>query len=97
MQFSKESEYCFEVMQKQIINNLVESKDLFPLLVDHQRTTFISLYEKSSTGKEKYLRFQIEWHKQCSVFLIPKEISIDTIVPDPSPKVIALQKMDIFL
>ena len=70
----------------------MESKDLFPLLVDRHRTTFISLYEKNSTGKEKYLRFQIEWHKQCSVFLMPNEISIDTILPDPSPKVIALQK-----
>ena len=94
MQLSKESEYCHEVMQKEIINNLVKSKDLFPLLVDHHRTTFISLYEKNSTGKKKYLRFRIEWHKQCSVFLIPKEISIDTILPDPLPiyKVIALQK-----
>lgn len=92
IQLSKENEYCREVMQKEIINNLVESKDLFRLLLDHHRTVFISLYEKNSTGKEKYLRFQIEWHKQCSIFLMPKDTAIDCILPDPTPMVLALLK-----
>lgn len=69
MQLSKESEYCHEVMQKQIINNLVESKDLFPLLVDHHRTTFISLYEKNSTGKENIYDFRSSGTSNAVSFL----------------------------
>ena len=33
--------------------------------------SFIELYAKCDKGKEKYGRFQVEWHQSCSKFLLP--------------------------
>ena len=38
---------------------------------------FASLYKSCDKGKDKYMKFQLEWHQCCSVFLLPpdKELS----------------------
>jgi hypothetical protein len=68
----------------QVVDSLVEDTPLFQSLVNHNHETFISLYNQSSTGKEKYLKFQIEWHSQCSIFLLPKECGIEEITSNKS-------------
>ena len=66
-----------------ILDSLLKNKSLVSL-TNHHRNTFISLYRCNSKGKEKYLHFQLEWHKYCSIFLLPKESCIDCIFPDPN-------------
>lgn len=39
-------------------------------IVTHLRDAFATMYEKYSTGNDKYLQFQMEWHKYCSAFLL---------------------------
>ena len=70
-----------EPILREILNGLLQNKQLLTSLVEYHRTTFTNLYVKHSTGKEKYLHFQLDWHTYCSVFLLPKELSIDHIFP----------------
>ena len=49
---------------------LDELVSLFRSLIEHHSTTFVMVYGQNATGKEKYLRFQTEWHSQCSIFLM---------------------------
>ena len=67
-----------------ILDELVSSTSLFRSLIEHHRTTFVTVYGQNATGKEKYLRFQMEWHSQCSIFLLPKYKDIDCIISEPS-------------
>ena len=48
--------------------------------------SFIELYLQYSTGKDKYLRFQIAWHNHCSVYLLPRDSSSECIIPNLSDK-----------
>jgi hypothetical protein len=34
---------------------------------------FASLYKSCDLGKDKYMKFQLQWHQCCSVFLLPPE------------------------
>lgn len=40
--------------------------------MQYHKELFFNVYEDSSKGhkNEKCLRFQIEWHKRCSIFLL---------------------------
>ena len=42
-------------------------------------STFSSLYKSCDKGKDKYMKFQIEWHQCCSVFLLPLDKSLSDI------------------
>ena len=52
-------------------------------IVAHLRNAFATLYEKCGTGKDKYLQFQMEWHKYCSAFLLC-DTDLSSVGIDPS-------------
>ena len=49
----------------------------------HLRDTFAKLYETCGTGKDKFLQFQLQWHHECSVFLLA-DANLAEIGFDPS-------------
>ena len=57
--------------EEKLLDALLQNKSLFQLLIVYHQTTFITLYNQFCKGKEKYLRFQVEWYKHCSIFLLP--------------------------
>ena len=48
---------------------LLKSDQLFMGLVKQLVLLFVRIYQLCQTGKDKYSRFQVEWHKQCSSLL----------------------------
>ena len=60
-----------------IIQMLLREKDLLSSLIEYHQTIFINLYHECSTGKEKYLRFQLEWHNHCSVLLLSYDSTVE--------------------
>lgn len=65
---------------KDILQALLEDEDLLKALIEYHHAMFVTLYEHCSTGKEKYARFQLEWHAHVSVFLLPKHIPIESVL-----------------
>ena len=58
-----------------------EREELFTSLLDSSTeelksicsslaATFVEIYRKCEKGKEKYGRFQVEWHQSCSIFML---------------------------
>ena len=70
--------------EMRILEFLLHDKDLLRSLVLYHHTTFVTLYNQFNKGKEKFLHFQVEWFKYCSIFLLPKHSSLDCVVPDPT-------------
>lgn len=58
-------------------NALEKSESLMKEIMLSLTSTFASLYKSCDKGKCKYLNFQLEWHRYCSVFLLPpgKDVS----------------------
>ena len=56
---------------------LWKSESLMKEIMLSLTNTFASLYKSCDKGKCKYLNFQLEWHRYCSVFLLPpgKDVS----------------------
>ena len=52
-------------------------------IVAHLRDAFATMYEKYSTGRDKYLQFQMEWHKYFSAFLL-SNTDLSSVGIDPS-------------
>ena len=50
-------------------------------LIKCHHIIFAELFDKCSKGKEKYLSFQIEWHKYCSVLLLSQEHKVESVIP----------------
>ena len=50
-------------------------------LIKCHNIIFTELFDKCSNGKEKYLRFQIEWYKYCSVLLLSQEHKVESVIP----------------
>ena len=48
---------------------------------------FASLYKSCDKGKDKYIKFQLEWHQCCSVFLLPPDKSLSDVGIDPKRNV----------
>ena len=65
---------------KDILQALLEDEGLLKALIEYHHAMFATLYDHCSTGKEKYARFQLEWHAHVSVFLIPKHIPIESVL-----------------
>ena len=63
-------------------SSLKSANLLYHDLIEYHRSIFASLYEANGTGKEKYMRFQIEWYRYCSIFLLPTDVPINTIILD---------------
>ena len=53
-----------------MISILDSSKEDMERICAGLADTFIELYIKCDKGKEKYGRFQVEWHQSCSRFLL---------------------------
>uniref|UniRef100_A0A1X7UGE6 Uncharacterized protein n=1 Tax=Amphimedon queenslandica TaxID=400682 RepID=A0A1X7UGE6_AMPQE len=60
-----------------ILNSFTEDIHLLKEAIDCHCDIFIKLYAETSTGKERYLRLQIECHAKCRLFLLPKHIPTD--------------------
>ena len=43
--------------------------------------------------KEKYLKFQMDWHINCAVFLLPKDETVECILPNPTKKLEAIRQL----
>ena len=61
--------------EEKLLDALLQNKSLFQLLIVYHQTTFITLYNQFCKGKEKYLRFQVEWYKHCSIFFCPVSVN----------------------
>ena len=55
-------------------NSIVPNSIIF--LAEHLHQTFVKLYGDCSTMKEKYLQFQIKWHRHWSYFLVEKNAEL---------------------
>ena len=77
--------------QKRILKDLTSNTTLFHSLLEHFRAAFVSLYETYGKGKEKYLRFQLAWHIYSSIFLLPNDIPIETVVQSPTEEMSSIQ------
>lgn len=51
-------------------------------LIEYHRTVFLDSYHKCSTGKEKFLRLELEWHAGCSILLLPKDSTAESVFPN---------------
>lgn len=69
-------------MVVKILDLLLKNTSLLLSLIKHHRDTFINLYRQNNKGKDKHLHFQLEWHRHCSVFLLPKDSTINCVFPD---------------
>ena len=67
-------------LSKVHLQKFVADSTLIQSLLDYHVQIFVDLYEQDSTGKEKYLRFQINWHTQCSIFLLPQSVPTDVVL-----------------
>ena len=65
----------------QLLDELIRNDSLCQDLVKHHISVFIYLYNQCSAGKEKFLRFQLQWHIHCSIFLLPKDEDISSVLP----------------
>ena len=48
---------------------------------------FALLYKACDKGKDKYMKFQLEWYQCCSVFLLPPGKGLSDVGVDPKKKV----------
>ena len=46
-----------------------------------------SLYKSCDKGKDKYMKFQLEWHQCCSVFLLPPDKCLTDVGVNPEKNV----------
>ena len=60
-----------------MISILDSSKEDMERICAGLADTLIELYMKCDKGKEKYGRFQVEWHQSCSKFLLDRNKSGD--------------------
>lgn len=74
----------FQKCDSSIFDELVSPKDILTSLIEFHHQTFISLYEGNGTGKDKYILFQLQWHKHCSFLLLPKHLPIQCVILPPT-------------
>ena len=55
--------------RKKLWSSLQSAQLLMSTLVKGLTELFIHIYKSCQTGKDKYSRFQLDWHKQCSLLL----------------------------
>ena len=55
--------------REKLWSSLRSAQSLMLTLVKGLTELFIRVYKSCQTGKDKYCRFQLEWHKQCSLLL----------------------------
>ena len=62
---------------------LQNSQQIVTELLRTLASLFASLYKFCDKGKDKYMRFQLEWHQCCSVFLLPPDKGLSDVGVDP--------------
>ena len=55
--------------REKLWSSLQSAQSLMSTLVKGLTELFIRVYKSCQTGKDKYCRFQLEWHRQCSLLL----------------------------
>ena len=66
---------------------LQNSQQIVTELLRTLASLFASLYKFCDKGKDKYMRFQLEWHQCCSVFLLPPDKGLSDVGVDPKKNV----------
>ena len=67
--------------------SLHSSKQIITELLKSLVNLFAALYKHCDKGKDKYLRFQLEWHRCCSFFLLPSGASLSDAAANPPKEV----------
>ena len=67
---------------KVFCNSIVPNSITF--LAEHLYQVFVKLYDECLTMKEKFLQFQIKWHRYCSYFLVEKNAKLSLIGLHPA-------------
>ena len=67
---SKEDHIHVYKEREKLWSSLQGAQSLMSTLVKGLAELFIRVYKSCQTGKDKYCRFQLEWHKQCSMLLM---------------------------
>ena len=68
---------CLQNSGKQLVNELLRTLS----------SVFAALYKSWDKGKGKYMKFQLEWHQYCSVFLLPRDKELSDIGVDAKKNV----------
>ncbi len=55
----------------------IQSCPFFMDLLNFFGEAFVQIYKSCDQGKEKFMKFQLEWHKMCSIFLLPSSTAIE--------------------
>jgi len=76
---SKLLEQPFPHTTKDFIEVLFENEQLLRDILIHHRFWFVELFLECQKGVDSFLRFQLQWHRHCSAFLLNKSYSLAEI------------------
>ena len=66
-----------ECHERKMFWESLQSCVLFLDLLCFLSEAFVGIYKSCDKGKEKFMKFQLEWHRMCSVFLLPCSKTIE--------------------
>ena len=62
-----------------IFRKLGTEEETLATLLQFQQKTFAFLYEGSANGKEKFMSFQLQWYRHCSILSFAAERANDSV------------------
>ena len=74
----------FKEKERGTFSKLLDNEETLRALIKFHQETFVLLYEANGIGKDKYISFQLQWHKYCSIFLLPKASAIQCVFSPPT-------------
>ena len=57
--------------------SLIEGSNLLPHICESLKNMYQATYGACTKGKDKYMRFQLQWYRQCSQMLLEKSVQSD--------------------
>ena len=84
---------AFRKQECPIFERLLMDQALLTALLDFYHKTFVMLYKANDSGKDKYISFQLEWHKYCAIFLLPKDTLIQSIFSPPTRNMVTVREL----
>ncbi|XP_064398964.1 uncharacterized protein LOC135345473 [Halichondria panicea] len=84
---SGEKHLVVSVARQEFWKCLQTSETLVSELLRTLASLFGLLYKNCDKGKDKYMKFQLEWHQCCSVFLLPPGKNLSDVGIDSKKKV----------
>ena len=66
------------------VDEVFKNEVLLKGILLHHRERFVELYSECQKGVDSFLRFQLQWHRHCSAFLLGKECLLSEINLDKS-------------